>query len=203
MRAASHLVTGLLLALGTAPLSGQSGWGADGGTLSPEVRYSLIHSDEGSGVRERSRIDAILLWREPPSAPSSTSPSEHEAAQRRYREARRGAEDRGRTFLGSLTNRVVRMAEYDPERRQVFVLGREFALADATKDSALVILIDMTEPGEATVAGTAWVGRDLPSDAWGRSWSSGDTTFIVRSRQREAHLLALLRRSAEVRAFLP
>jgi hypothetical protein len=171
--------------------------------LLPKVDYVLIRSDEGSMSGERSRIDAILLWREPPSARSSTSPSEHEVAQRLYREARRGAEDRGRTFLGSLTNRVVRTAEYDAERRRIFLLGREFSLADSPKDSALVILIDMAETGEATVAGTAWMGRELPSEAWGRSWSSGDTTFIVRSRQREAHLLALLRRSAEVQAFLP
>jgi hypothetical protein len=194
----------LLLVLTLSPLQAQSGWGTEGGALMDGLDYSLITAEEGSSGQEQRWIEAVVLWRSPPRAPARGACPDTAAlaaASRAYREARRSAEDRGRAFLGSQWGGVVRIVEYDPDAREVFALGQPFSLAG--RDSALVVMVAEEAGGEQSLAGSAWVDSRLPDEAWSRHWVSGDTVFMVGPRNRDAHLLELLRRSPAVRGFIP
>ena len=170
----------------------------------PKVQYSLIHANAGEGAQERKWIEAIILWRGQPDSNrlSVLDTAAVRRATQAYRSARRAAEDQGRTFLGAQVGGTVWTASYDRASGELFIQDQVFRLTE--RDSALVVLVDRAENarGAPVVIGSTWVGRELPSEAWSQSWTSGDTTFIVRPRQRKAHLLALLRRSPAVQAFL-
>jgi len=168
-------------------------------TVSPRVQAGQMTLHEGGDTSGRQWLQAVVLWRSSSSLSSGYSSADARDFQRVANAARSASQDQGRVHLGGVHANGYQYAEYDRER--LWVLDQEFVLPQ--RDSALVVMVDVgTAPNTARVVGYSYIGAQMPDSFWSKSWSSGDTTFIVRSRNPQDLLTQALRASPIVRAFI-
>lgn len=168
-------------------------------TVSPRVQAGEMTLHEGNDASGRQWLQAVVLWRSSSSLNSGYSSADARDFQRVANAARSASQDQGRVHLGGVHANGYQYAEYDRER--LWVLDQEFVLPQ--RDSALVVMVDVgTAPNTARVVGYSYIGAQMPDGFWSKSWSSGDTTFIVRSRNHQELLIQALRASPVVRAFI-
>jgi hypothetical protein len=181
-----------------------------GGSMANGLEYSYQSRSIGHGRDTREWLSFVVLWRMPPRASAMTGARTGRpdtaalvAAERRYRDLQRAAEDSGRSFLGGFTGGVIQNAYVSrADRQTLWVEGETFAVPE--RDSALVVLVDLTgAPAQpARVVGRAYVPAELPEAFWPKHWTSGDTTFLVHSRNAHGILREALRTDPIIRAFV-
>ena len=198
-------LTGASLAgFGNADAVTSRGGGSHGGTLTPRIVYAAIDARQDSAGQRSEWLRAIVLWRGAPGwMQANADPARTRAASDGYRRLTSQALLADRTVLGHSGLGTVNLAEMDANRRTLYVHGRELAIPE--RDSTLVVLIDDFDGSRGTprIVGTVFVKGTVPSDAQQRSWTSGDTTYIVRpKRTREAVIREALEQSEVARDFL-
>ena len=113
--------------------------------------------------------------------------------------ARAASRKLGRSYLGEIDAGRYHHIEYD--QQHLWVLDQEFVLPH--RDSALVVMIDgVDDPGGPRIADHAYIAAAMPEKFWTKSWTSGDTTFTVHTRNTDSLLLEALRASPAVLAFV-
>jgi len=215
MRSSMRWTAGLLIAMSAAFLgptravAQATGSRTAGGSMANGLEYSYqSRSSIGYGRDTREWLSFVVLWRMPPRAMAGARTGRPDtaalaAAERRYRDLRRAAEDSGRSFLGGSTGVVIQNAYVTRSDRQtLWVEGEAFTVPE--RDSALVVLVDLTgAPAQpARVVGRAYVPAELPEAFWSKHWTSGDTTFLVQSRNAHGILREALRTDPIIRAFV-
>lgn len=105
------------------------------------------------------------------------------ASMRRMTAHRREVEDRGRTFIGTYSEELMPVGfELSRLMTDTVWVGDRFFVPPWRRDSALVVLLDHERPG-SPVVGTVTIPSTLPGGSDTKTWTSGDTTFIVRPRE--------------------
>lgn len=200
-----RMVTGALASFCVAaPLAAQA---ADVGLTSSTFRPGLGYVYETGGASRQapghSWLRSIVLWRWQPKEllPAAEEAAVERDALRQYRRERDAAQDAGRIMAGGNIDGVVYSASADSDGT-LHVLGRRYVVP--SHDSALVIMVDqMGGPGSAPrVVGTAYISGEMPDAFWPRSWMRGDTTLSLPSGNTNDLLLAALRKSPAVAAFI-
>ena len=191
----------LVHALAAGAAAAQTGGGYGGCTVPRPFHCVMVHSSEGSGAEQQSRVNAIVLWRVPRWRLQPDS-ARTDSIERAYRRREFALRDSGWAPVGGRSLDVVHEGDIDLRRTTIRVGDRLFPLPQ--RDSALVLMIDQTRDSAFTphVVGTAYVPAVLPEGYWSRSWTSGDTTFFVRPRRSAEVLTDVLRRNPAVRRFL-
>ncbi len=200
----------LLLTTTTTLLPAQgSGYSTGGIELSPRVSTSYLAATLTDASRETRWLQFVVLWR----GQSGWSRGQRgldtamlRRAETEYNTARRAALGRDGLFVGGQSGGVAYTAEADSARRTLTVLGQRFSIPRS--DSALIVMVDRIDGvgGDPIVAATTVVESRLPDLPAERTWTSGDTTFIVRPRGRgpesdRANIEAVLGRDSTVAAF--
>ena len=206
-------ITGALLVLIlTAPLSspatayGQAGGGSSCcRPLSDRVSYGAITSSEGSGRDMRNRLRAIVLWRaSPPWARTRGSAAEGTATlERGYQERLLATTPPMRMNLSFAYGGRVHIVEFDTDGDTLWLRDTMFVIP--SRDSAIVLMLDRIDDStRATpvLAGHAYIAATMPESFWQKSWTSGDTTFMVRPRDVDGTLKRALLTNSKVAAFL-
>jgi hypothetical protein len=201
----------LLLTTTTTLLPAQgSGYSTGSIELSPRVSTSYLSASLREASRETRWLQFVVLWR----GQSGWSGGRRgldtatlRRAQAEYNTARKAALARDGLFVGGQSGGVAYTAEADSARRTLTVLGQRFSIPRG--DSALIVMVDRIDGvgGDPIVAATRVVESRLPDVPAERTWTSGDTTFIVRPRGREPgsdrlNIEAMLGRDSTVAAFL-
>jgi hypothetical protein len=131
------------------------------------------------------------------------SPEERTESERVYREASAAATLAGHSFMGGYTGHGAYWAELDRDGNTLYVLGRPYALPP--QDSTLVILVDRVDRvgGEPFVLGSAVINGHMSSEFETKTWTSGDTTFMVRPSKNGLDVfLETLKKDAAIAAFI-
>ena len=198
----------LLLGAAATPAVAQSRGGSSGGTHSLSERVDLSYQQRYVETPADGRTDwmqFIVLWRGQPgwhsgrgATPDARSESEHA-----YREASAAATMAGHSIMGGYAGHAAYWAELDREANTLFVLGKAYPLP--AKDSTLVILVDRVDHigGEPYVVGAAVINGHMSSELQTKTWTSGDTTFMVRpSRDGLEVFLDNLKKDPAIAAFI-
>jgi hypothetical protein len=210
MQPALRSAVTLLLTTTTTLLRAQgSGYSSGGTELSSRVSTSYLAASLTEASRETRWLQFVVLWR----GQSGWSQGRQRLdtamlrkAQTAYNTARHAALARDGVFIGGQSGGVAYTAEADSARVTLTVLGQRFSIP--RRDSALIVMVDRIDGvgGDPIVAGTRVVESRLPEVPAERTWTSGDTTFIVRPRGREtgsdrANIESVLERDSTVAAF--
>ncbi|HEY0971841.1 MAG TPA: hypothetical protein VGE02_12805 [Gemmatimonadales bacterium] len=191
-----------LLGVLAAPLSAQGGGTSCCETITPHVLGGIMTRHEGHGSARHEWLQSIVLWRSPRQVERGYPLDSAPAYERVMRAARFASEEAGRQLLGGFHANGFHSAEYSQDRSRLWVLGREYPLPD--RDSALVVMVDVGGGAGVpdSIVGHAYIPAELPERYWGKSWTSGDTSYFVRPRRTEGLLLDALRHASAVRIFL-
>jgi hypothetical protein len=207
MLPAFHATVAVLVMTTSATLQAQSGSGYGTGNhgLSARVEATYLQADLSDGSRTTRWIQFVVLWRgqadwSAPNMSVDTAAQRH--ATEHYHTARKAALLADAVFLGGQTGAVSYFAEVDSARTTLTILGQRFRLPP--RDSALIVLVDRVDRvgGDPVVAGSTVVDARLPDASPTRTWTSGDTTFTIRSRNDvRNNLETILLRDRTVGAF--
>jgi hypothetical protein len=198
----------LLLIIVTTPATAQSRSGSSGGThtLSDKVdiTYQQSYSESSPGART-DWMRFIVLWRGQPGWRTSRgmSPEERSELEHEYRQASAAATLANHSIMGGYSGHAAYWAELDREADMLYVLGKPFAIPP--KDSTLVILVDRVDHvgGEPFVVGSAVIYGHMSSEFETKTWTSGDTTFMVRPSSNGLDVfLETLKKDAAIAAFI-
>jgi hypothetical protein len=193
--------SGLAATAGAQMSSGSSGGGM---SLSSRVTISYQQANVDSAGKRMDWMQFVILWRGQPGWESGRALNETQraAGRRAYEQARIAAAVADRSFLGG-GGAIPFWAELDRTARRLYVLGREFEIPE--RGSALVVIIDRIDEigGPPTVVGSAVIDGQLPEEVRSKTWTSGDTTFMVRpSKSGIDAFLETLKQDPVVAAFL-
>lgn len=181
--------------------------GSSGGSqrLSDRVRVTYQSSYVESAAGERSDwMRFVILWRGQPGWQAShRTPEQRVEAERIEREAMAAATLANRTVMGSPSAQNPYWAELDRGANKLLVLGSKYTIPG--RDSTLVILVDHIDHvgGEPAIVAAATLDGRISSGLAGKTWRSGDTTFIIRPARSQLDVfLETLRRDPAVAAFI-
>jgi len=167
--------------------------------ITPHVQAARMTLHEKNGPTRHEWLQAIVLWRAHSELSGSYPTEKAVEVERQTNAGRAASRERGREHLGGVRANGYHYADHDQQR--LWVLDQEFALR--RRDSALVVMVDGVDaPNGPTISGYAYIGAEMPENFWQKMWTSGDTMFIVRSRNAKGLLLQALRASPMVRTFL-
>lgn len=197
----------LLVAAGT-PAMAQSQGGSSGGTHSLSDRVDVAYQQKYLETPAEGRTDwmqFIVLWRGQPGwrMLRGITPEERAESERVYRQASAAATLAGHSIMGGYAGRAAYWAEVDHDDNVMFVLGKSYPIPP--KDSTLVILVDRVDHvgGEPYVVGAAVINGHMSSEFEAKTWTSGDTTFMVRpSRNGLDVFLDNLKKDPAIAAFI-
>lgn len=168
-----------------------------------EVSYQQAHVD--SADLHVDWIEFVILWRGQPGwqhTNSAARQTDRLADLRAYEDARVAAIAANHSFFGGGGTNPF-WAELDRESHRISALGRDFVLP--SRGSALVVLVDRLDKvgGAPVVIGSAVVDGLLPADVRGKTWTSGDTTFMIRPSRTGIDLfIETLKQDPAIAAFL-
>jgi hypothetical protein len=169
----------------TTPAFAQSSGGSSGGTHSLSDRVDVTYQQRYIQTPADGRTDwmqYIILWRGQPGwrAFRGVTPEERAQSERTYREASAAATLANHSIVGGYAGRGAYWAEVDRDANTLTLLGKAYRIPP--KDSTLVILVDRVDEvgGEAFVVGSAVINGHMSSEFETKTWTSGDTTFMVR-----------------------
>jgi hypothetical protein len=145
---------------------------AQAGRLDSQTQYDILAGTGIGGMH--GPLLAVILWHGPNNWYDSRSDMARDDSV--YRAVSRRAQDEGRSFFGS--GRAYGI--WSAHRDTVFVEGKAIRLQQS--DSAVVVMVAVAANGTRTVHTAKMRSSLVPENFWGRTWSSGDTTFIVRVR---------------------
>lgn len=200
----SMLMASCLCLAVTVHAQGSGGFGTAGGSLSPSVMYDYAYGEVGQGAARVSSLRAVILWRGRPTwnGELSTDTTAQRIAHRTYRARVDSAENAQGMFVGGQRGLITYGGELDRDRNSFHLLGKTYEIP--LRDSAIVLMVDRVDSpgGPPFVAGVAYIDAHLPDAFWTKSWSSGDTTFIVHAGSGSHALETALQRIPAVRDFL-
>jgi hypothetical protein len=174
----------LLVVTASAPAVAQTSGGTSGGTHSLSDRVDITYQQKYLQTPSDGRTDwmhFVVLWRGQPGWRTSrgVSPEERSESERAYREASASAALAGHSIMGGYAGRAIYFSELDHDGNTISILGRAYQLPP--KDSTLIILVDRVDHigGEPFIVGSAVIDGHISSELQTKTWTSGDTTFMV------------------------
>ena len=198
-----------LLAAAT-PVAGQVGSGGySTGSASvsrtTEISYLVARHHTAAGPAQWFQV--MILWRGQPGWMDITPPTMRDSAVGAVSiaecdVARQAASAFKALILGGQVGGVGYCAQLDMDRTTLKVLNHSVPVPRS--DSAVVVLVDRTDGigGPPTVAGVTIVDGRFRWEPPPKPWTSGDTTFTVRARDRlPEYLQMVLARDAIIAAF--
>ncbi len=173
------------------------------------IECSYVDASEGMDRDRRQWLRAVVLARSDTGARRPQSPTMQDQQAmigliEAQMTARMAAQRLGRIPLGGSGDPRDPDLGYEVSQGMdtIFIADQAFPLP--RRDSALVILVDRHDRQRApTVVGTVMIRAALPSDFWTKTWSNGDTTFIVSPKRDNTYLRDALTAVPAIRAFLP
>jgi len=201
---AAALATVSCLAFSRADAQTSSGTSGGGMTLSSRVSIDYQEANVDSAGKRTDWMQIVVLWRGQPGWQSGAGATsvQRAAGNQVYEQARVAAAVANRGFSGS-GGPYPHWTEIDRSNGRLYVLGREFDIPP--RGSALIVIVDRVDGigGPPMVIGSAVIDGTLPEDVRGKTWTSGDTTFMVRPSKSGIQIfLETLRQDPVVGAFL-
>lgn len=181
-----------------------TGTGSSDCFSSRDTDCEYVYRTLGQGLDRQAWFTSIIIVRrEPIQLPSEMfDPRKMQEMEKLQREAMRAMEDRGRRPVGSwpLTMMGGSLVERSMYGDSLYLNERAYPL-QSNMDSASVFLIDLRAGSRDTLR-IVKVPADMPEGLLSKSWTSGDTTFSIRVRNREQILRTFLQRFPAIADFM-